>query len=93
VNTRARIFLVDDYPMIRERMAEVISRETDLEFCGEAEDAPHALQRIANCRPHLVTVELNLKGSSGWSLVKDVTKPPSRGPRPPTAALGCRVME
>ena len=35
---RSQILLVDDHPMVRERLAEIINREADLYVCGEAED-------------------------------------------------------
>src|SRR5262245_43209482 len=42
----SRILLVDDHPMIRERLAEVIQREEDLVVCGEAESRHSALDAI-----------------------------------------------
>ena len=41
---KRKMFLVDDHPMVRERLAELISQEADLEVCGEAEDAVAAHQ-------------------------------------------------
>jgi DNA-binding NarL/FixJ family response regulator len=67
-----RILLVDDHPMVRERLTEVILREPDLGVCGEAEDRFHALEKIAVTRPHLVIVDLTLKGSHGMELIKDI---------------------
>src|SRR5487761_2173482 len=43
---RARILLVDDHPLVRERLAEVINREGDLSVCGEAEDRHQAIEAI-----------------------------------------------
>jgi DNA-binding NarL/FixJ family response regulator len=69
---RARILLVDDHPMVRERLREVIEREPDLMVCGEAEDRHEALQLVKKARPHLVTIDLTLKSSHGLDLVKDI---------------------
>jgi DNA-binding NarL/FixJ family response regulator len=69
---RARILLVDDHPMVRERLREVIEREPDLMVCGEAEDRHEALQLIEKARPDLVTIDLTLKSSHGLELVKDI---------------------
>jgi DNA-binding NarL/FixJ family response regulator len=67
-----RILLVDDHPMVRERLTEVILRESDLTVCGEAEDRFLAMQKIAATHPHLVIVDLTLKGSHGMELIKDI---------------------
>src|SRR5689334_19150682 len=69
---KLRILLVDDHPMVRERLAEVIAREADLIVCGEAEDRGGALIAIASTRPHLIIVDLTLKRSHGMELIKDV---------------------
>ena len=69
---RRRILLVDDHPMVRERLAEVIQREPDLTVCGEAEDRLGALQSIAATHPHLAIVDLTLKQSHGIELIKDI---------------------
>jgi DNA-binding NarL/FixJ family response regulator len=67
-----RIFLVDDHPMVRERLAEVIQRESDLTICGEAEERFKALELIKATRPHLAIIDLTLRNSSGLELVKDL---------------------
>jgi DNA-binding NarL/FixJ family response regulator len=73
-----RILLVDDHPMVRERLGEIISREPDLCVCGEAEDRHEALGIIPTARPDLVIVDLTLKSSDGLELIKDIH---SRWPR------------
>ena len=70
--SRTRIVLVDDHPMVRERLAEVINREADLVVCGEAEDRGGALDVIAREKPGLVIVDLTLKRSNGLDLIKDL---------------------
>jgi DNA-binding NarL/FixJ family response regulator len=67
-----RVLLVDDHPMVRERLAEVIQREPDLAVCGEAENRPQAIEAIIATRPDLVIIDLTLKNSHGLDLVKDI---------------------
>ena len=67
-----RIFLVDDHPMIRERLTELINREPDLRVCGEAESAPAARSALQTIAADLALVDLSLKGSSGIELLKDL---------------------
>ena len=69
---RARILLVDDHPLVRERLAEVINREADLIVSGEAEDRQEAIDAILAKPPDLVIVDLTLKNSEGLELIKDI---------------------
>ena len=71
-NDQARIVLVDDHPMVRERLAEVINREPDLSVCGEAEDRAGALEMVERVKPTLAIVDLTLKRSNGLDLIKDL---------------------
>jgi DNA-binding NarL/FixJ family response regulator len=67
-----RIYIVDDHPMMRDGLRQLISGEVDLEVCGEAEDAPQARQEIAALNPSLVIVDISLRSSSGLELIKDL---------------------
>jgi DNA-binding NarL/FixJ family response regulator len=67
-----RIVIVDDHPMVRERLAEIINREADMKVCGEAEDRPNALEVIGREQPNLAIVDLTLKRSNGLDLIKDL---------------------
>jgi DNA-binding NarL/FixJ family response regulator len=58
--------------MVRERLAEVINRESDLIVCAEAEDRHEALDTIEACQPGLVIVDITLKNSDGVELIKDI---------------------
>jgi DNA-binding NarL/FixJ family response regulator len=69
---RKRILIVDDHPLVRERLAEIINRESDLTVCGEAEDRHEALATILAKPPDLVLVDLTLKNSDGMELIKDI---------------------
>ncbi|MGO8927394.1 MAG: response regulator [Limisphaerales bacterium] len=69
---RIRILLVDDHPLVRERLTEIINREADLTVCGEAEDRHEAIAAIPSKRPDLAIVDLTLKNSDGLELVKDI---------------------
>lgn len=69
---RTRILIVDDHPMIRERLTEVIHREPELAVCGEAEDTRSALATTDATQPDLIIVDLTLKNSDGLDLIKDL---------------------
>jgi DNA-binding NarL/FixJ family response regulator len=73
-HSKKRIFLVDDHPLVREWLANLIRQQPDLTVCGETESAPAALSIITAAQPHLVIADINLKDSSGIELVKDLKK-------------------
>src|SRR5437868_4590389 len=70
--TKRRIFIVDDHPLVREGLANLINEQHDLTVCGEAEDAAQALAGIGVSRPDLALIDISLKTASGLELVKDV---------------------
>jgi DNA-binding NarL/FixJ family response regulator len=67
-----RIMLVDDHPMMRNGLSQLIDQEPDLKVCGQFEDAARAFEAIAALQPDLAIVDLSLKGSSGLDLVKNI---------------------
>lgn len=67
-----QILLVDDHPLVRERLAEVFSHEPDLMVCGEADTRHRALEAIAHTAPDLVLLDLTLKHSDGLETIKDI---------------------
>src|SRR5690242_19867616 len=67
-----RVVLVDDHPMVRERLTELLEREPDLTVSGAADDHSTAMETIAATQPHLVILDLTLKNSRGLDLIKDV---------------------
>lgn len=69
---RARIMIVDDHPAVREALASRISRQRDLEVCGEAADMTEALRLVADTQPDLAVVDISLKNTSGIDLIKRI---------------------
>jgi DNA-binding NarL/FixJ family response regulator len=66
----ARIFVVDDHPIVREGLAAQIANDPGLELCGDAEDVAEAMTRIAASGPDVVIVDISLKTGNGIDLVK-----------------------
>lgn len=69
---RTRILLVDDHELVRFGTARLIDAEGDLEVCGEAGDAPTALQLTRSTAPDIAIVDLSLRQGSGLDLVKEL---------------------
>lgn len=67
-----QVFIVDDHPMMRQGLAQLIANEPDLSVCGEAEDAFQAVESIKKLKPDLVIADITLPGKNGLELIKDV---------------------
>jgi DNA-binding NarL/FixJ family response regulator len=60
---KAKVLIVDDHPMIRHGMRELISQEADLTVVGDAEDAHEALKAIETLKPDVALIDISLKGA------------------------------
>jgi DNA-binding NtrC family response regulator len=69
---KTKVLIVDDHPIIRQGLSELINHEPDLIVCGYAEDAPEALGKIKESEPDMVIVDISLKETSGMDLTKDI---------------------
>jgi len=72
MQNRSRIFIVDDHPLVREWLGNLLRQQPDFEVCGQAEDAAGALVAMAAQAPDVAIVDLLLKGGSGLDLIKDI---------------------
>jgi DNA-binding NarL/FixJ family response regulator len=68
--TRSSVFLVDDHPLVRDGLTQLINQEPDLRVCAEAPDANQGYAEIVRTRPDAVVVDLSLHGDSGLDLIK-----------------------
>ena len=69
---KSRVFLIDDHPLVREGLVNLINSQRDLVVCGEAEDSAGAMTGIAKTRPDVALVDISLKNESGLELVKNL---------------------
>jgi DNA-binding NarL/FixJ family response regulator len=69
---KKRVLIVDDHPLFRDRLCQLINHELDMEVCGESETAEQAIQMIRRVTPDLAIVDITLKGSSGLELIKGI---------------------
>jgi DNA-binding NarL/FixJ family response regulator len=67
-----RIFLVEDHPVFRQGLAQILRAEKDLKVCGEAATAEEALSEILRLQPDLAVVDITLPGKSGLELIKEL---------------------
>jgi DNA-binding NarL/FixJ family response regulator len=71
---KIRIMIVEDHPIFRLGLCELINQEHDLIVCGEAEDTGKAWNEIQRLKPDMVVVDISLKGGDGISLIKEIRR-------------------
>ena len=77
-----RVILVEDHPVTREGLAQLLNQQSDLEVCGQAGSAAEASRAVAALAPDLVIVDISLGSTSGIELIKDLS----------TRHLGLRIL-
>lgn len=71
--SRYRVLLVEDHPMFREHLGQLINRDLGMTVCGEADNIRDAMRLIREKNPNIAIVDITLRGgSSGLELVKDL---------------------
>jgi DNA-binding NarL/FixJ family response regulator len=69
---KSRILIVDDHPLFREGLRQMIERNPEWMVCGEAADAAEAGRAVADLRPDLVIIDISLGASNGLDLIKSI---------------------
>ncbi len=69
---KIRVLLVDDHPVLRRGLAQMINQEPDMMVCGEAEDAGKGFELVGTLNPDVAVVDISLKTGNGIELVKNV---------------------
>src|ERR1700733_6320684 len=67
-----RVVIVDDHPLLRKGVGQLIDNEKDLVVVGEAEDAAKALTIIEQSQPDVALIDISLGGASGIELLKNI---------------------
>src|SRR4026209_120502 len=75
-----RIVIVDDHPLFRKGLQELIHSDASFAVCGEASNASEAMEIIRKLNPDLAIVDLSLPGANGIELIKNIRAEFSRLP-------------
>lgn len=67
-----RIVIVEDHPVFRAGLKELIETEDDLQVCGEADTINKAMMVIEDKQPDLVIIDITLRGRNGIELIKEL---------------------
>lgn len=71
-NPKTKILLVDDHPLVREWLANLIHEERDLEVCAAAGSNREAFSLMSLHSPQIVIADISMEGGSGLELIKGV---------------------
>lgn len=74
VVAKRSVFIVDDHPLVREGLTNLINGQSDLTVCGEAKDSAEAIDGIAKERPDVAIIDISLTNESGLELIKNLVK-------------------
>ena len=69
---RAKVLIVDDHPIFRRGLSDLIAEEDDMEVCGETDNGPEALRQVETCCPDVALVDLSLKSGHGIKLIEQI---------------------
>ena len=72
MSLKRSFIVVDDHPLFRHGMADLIVQELRLEAAGEAGSIPEALDLLAKAKPDLAIVDISLQGKNGLDLVRTI---------------------
>lgn len=72
LTTKRRIFVVDDHPIVRQGLTQLLNDEPDLTVCGQGDDVYKSLSAIRQHPPDLALVDVSLKDGDGIELIKEL---------------------
>lgn len=71
MSARAKsVLIVDDGPLVRQKMCELLIRDGDFEICGEAENGRDAIEKAQQLRPDLIIMDLSMPVMNGLEAVR-----------------------
>jgi DNA-binding NarL/FixJ family response regulator len=69
---KRKVFLVEDHPIVRQGLEQMVSHEPDLEVAGTAATATAALEQLEKAAPDILLLDISLQGASGLDVLKVV---------------------
>src|SRR5687768_13550350 len=70
--SKSRVLVVDDHPIVRQGLMQLINSVPDLVVCGEASTGRESLQLIETTAPDIAIIDISLEDCSGVELIKDI---------------------
>jgi two-component system, LytTR family, response regulator len=70
-----RALIVDDEQPARDRLRQLLAANADVEIVGEAEDGVQAIERVAELRPDVLLLDIQMPGCSGLEVAASLGRP------------------
>jgi DNA-binding NarL/FixJ family response regulator len=67
-----RILIVDDSPLVRDRLRQMLQQHGGWRICGEAVDGPDALEKVRSNRPDLIVLDFLMPGMDGLQAAREL---------------------
>jgi two-component system LytT family response regulator len=71
-NATIRVLVVDDEPLARERLLDLLAHEPGVEVVGTADNGVAAVEAIRTHHPDLIFLDVQMPGKTGLDVVRDV---------------------
>lgn len=69
---KKRVFILEDHPIVRQGICDLITQESDMMVCGQADNYKEALETIEKVKPEVVLLDISLNGASGLELLSSL---------------------
>jgi len=69
-----RILIVDDSPLVRQRLGALLQQHADWEICGEAVDGREAVTKAQTLAPDLIVLDFLMPGMNGLQAAREIGK-------------------
>jgi len=69
---KRRVLIVDDHPIFRDGITQLINTQPDLLVCGSVGSANLALSAVAELKPDMIILDISIQGTNGIELMKSV---------------------
>lgn len=73
-NRPKSVLIVDDGPLLRQKLSERLRREGDFDVCGEAGDGQEAIEKVQQLQPDLVIMDISMPKMNGFDAVRALRK-------------------
>jgi len=70
--SKAKVFIVEDHPQMREGLRKLVEYEADFQVCGEAVDVRGAVEGILDSRPDVAIIDLELGRQTGLDVIQEL---------------------
>ena len=72
MSNKIKVLLVDDHPLVRDGLVNLINQQPGLEVCGEVGSEAEAMAAAARLQPDVAVVDITLETGSGIELLKSL---------------------